>query len=71
MTVRSAGGDDDRSAIERAFRRLYHLDTVLQMDGGHFGRLTLCAESFRALLHLHAECEAVDALFEAGVVVDL
>jgi hypothetical protein len=70
-TGRRAGGDDHRAPLKDALAGLQRLDLPGKAGLVHLRQLRHRAEALGTLLHFFAQCKAVDAALEAGVVVDL
>ena len=66
-----SGGDDHRFSVEGAFAGFHHLGGTLQIQLRDLGIFRFRAEPLRLGLHFFRQGEAVDALLEAGVIVDL
>ena len=66
-----AGGQDHRAAVENTFAGLDHLGILRKLQSEYLRQLRLRTEALRAGVHLFPKGEAVDALFKAGIIVDL
>ena len=64
-------GDDHRAALKDTLAGVQRLDFPGKAGLIHLRQLRHRAEALGALLHLFAQCKAVDAAFKAGVVLDL
>jgi len=67
----STGGDHHGLAPEDATVGLYGFDFVGQIQSRDLGRMGLGAEFLCVGLHLHSQREAVNAVGETGIIVDL
>ena len=68
---RRAGGDDHRAALKDALAGVQRLDPPGKACLVDLRQLRDRAKALCALLHLFAQCKAVDAVLKAGIVVDL
>ena len=62
--------DDDGSSIEVPFAGVHHFRVGLQVHTGYFHQFRFGPKPFGALLHLHPQLKAVNALGEPGIIVD-